>query len=124
MRPSHNPARTARRKTELYDKLGSERPVCLYCSYAEPVALRRAPRKFLEAHHLVGRKDDPDLAVFVCRNCHALLHENLLDAEAHLRGEADPVRRVTTMLRAEAVHFEMLASAKRQQAALLEGEKQ
>jgi hypothetical protein len=60
----------------------------------------------------------------LCQNCHALAHENLLDAQVDLEPEPDPVKRVAMMLRAEAVHFEMLASAKRQQAALLEGGKQ
>jgi len=124
MRPSRNPARAARRKTELHERLGSERPVCIYCGYAEPLALRRVSRKFLVDHHLLGRNHDPDSTAFVCRNCHALAHEKLLDAGVDLQPEPDPVKRVATMLRAEAVHFEMLASTKRQQAALLEGGKQ
>jgi hypothetical protein len=84
MRPSHNPARAARRKTELCERLGSERPFCVYCGYAEPVALRRISRKFLPEHHLLGRNHDGDLTVLVCLNCHALLHEIFLDAEIDL----------------------------------------
>ena len=121
MRPSRNPARAARRKTELHEKLGSERPVCIYCGCAEPVALRPVTRKFLVDHHLFGRNHDPNSTVFACLNCHAMAHERMLDAEVDLEPELDPVKRVATMLRAEAVHFEMLASAKRQQAALIEG---
>jgi len=50
------------------------------------------------------------------------VHDELLrDAEVDLKLEPDPVKRVAMMLRAEAVHFEMLASSKRRQAALLEG---
>lgn len=49
------------------------------------------------------------------------MHDELLDnAEVDLKPEPDPIKRVATMLRAEAVHFEMLASSKRRQAALLE----
>lgn len=121
MRPSRNPVRAARRNTELRERLGSERPVCFYCGYAEPVALRRVSRKFLPEHHVLGQNHDPDLTVLVCLNCHAFLHERL--TEVDLQPEPDPVKRVATMLRAEAVHFEMLASTKRQQAALLEGAK-
>lgn len=124
MRPSRNPARAARRKTELRERLGTERPVCFYCGYAEPVALRRVSRKFLPEHHVLGRNHDPDLTIFVCQNCHVLSHERLLDAAIDLRPESDPRKRVATMLRAEAVHFEVLAHTKRQQAALLEREKQ
>ena len=120
MRPPRNQARAARRKTELHEKLGSERPACIYCGCAEPVALLRVSRKFLVDHHELGRSHDPDSTVFVCRNCHALAHEKLLDAGVDLQPESDPVQRVAMMLRAEAVHLEMLADAKRRQAALLD----
>ena len=124
MRPARNPARAARRNTELRERLGSEEPVCFYCGFAKPVALRRLCRKCFIKHHPLGRKHDPNLVVLVCLNCHALLHERLPDAEVDLQHEHDPGKRVATMLRAEAVHCEMLANTKRQQAALLEGRKQ
>jgi len=121
IRPSRNPARAARRKTELLQRLGAERPVCIYCGCAELLALRRLSRKFLREHHVLGRNHDPDLRVFVCLNCHAVLHDEMLpDAEVNLEPEPDPIKRVAMMLRAEAVHFEMLASSKRRQATLLE----
>jgi len=124
MRPPQNPVRAARRKTELQEKLGSERPRCMYCGCAEPVVLRRVTRKFLVNHHLLGRNHDPDSELILCQNCHALAHENLLDAEVDLEPESDPVQRVAKMLRIEAVHDEMMADAKRRQAAPLEGGKQ
>jgi hypothetical protein len=117
---SQNPARAARRTRELRDKLDSEQPVCFYCGYAEIAVLRRVSRRLLEKHHLFGRNHDPNLTVHVCLNCHALQHERLLDASVDLRPEANPVKRVITMLRAEAVHHEALAGTKRLQAALLE----
>lgn len=120
----HNPARAARRKTEFQERLGSERPRCMYCGCAEPVALRRVTRKFLVDHHLLGRNHDPDSELILCQNCHALAHENLLDAEVDLEPESNSVKRVAMMLRAEAVHFEMLADTKRNQAELLERKKQ
>jgi hypothetical protein len=96
----------------------------MYCGCAEPVALRRVTRKFLVDHHLLGRNHDPDSQLVLCQNCHALAHENLLDAEVDLEPESNPVKRVAMMLRAEAMHFEMMADAKRRQAALLEGGRQ
>jgi hypothetical protein len=120
----HNPAREARRKTELHEKLGSERPRCIYCGCAEPVALRPVTRKFLRDHHVLGRNHDPDTRSVLCQNCHALAHENLLNAEVDLEPESNPVKRVAKMLRAEAVHLEMMATAKRRQVALLEGGRQ
>lgn len=121
---THNPVRAARRKVELSESFGDERPVCMYCGCAELSLLRRVSRKFLEEHHLLGRNHDPNLTVFLCRNCHALSHEHLLDAGVDLQSEPDPIKRVATMLRAEAVHFEMLAQTKRWQADLLEKEEQ
>jgi hypothetical protein len=53
-------------------------------------------------------------------NCHAVSHETLDDVGVELQELRDPVERVAAMLRAEAVHFEMLANSKRRQAALLE----
>jgi len=119
----HNPARAARRKTELQERLGSEQPRCMYCGCAEPVVLRPVTRKFLVIHHLLGQNHDPDSKLFLCQNCHALAHENLLNASVDLEPEPNPVKRVAKMLRAEAVHLEMMADAKRRQAALLGGEK-
>ena len=125
MGPTRNPVRAARRKTELREKLGAERPACFYCGCPELVALRRVSRKFLREHHVLGRNHDPDLTVLVCLNCHAQLHDQALpDAEIDLQQEPDPGKRVATMLRAEAVHLEMLASSKRRQAALLDGKTQ
>jgi hypothetical protein len=120
---SRNPVRAARRKTELRDRLGAERPSCLYCGYTDLIALRQVSRKFLPEHHVFGRKHDPDLVVFACLNCHAVMHELLSDAGIELREVPEPVMQVATMLRAEAVHFEMLANSKRRQAGILEGEK-
>ena len=122
-RRSRNPARAARREAELREKLGTERPSCIYCGYGELVALRRISRKLLPEHHVLGRKHDSDLFVIACLNCHAVTHELLSNAGVELQPVSDPVMRVATMLRAEAVHLEMLASSKRKQAALLEGSK-
>jgi hypothetical protein len=123
MKLSQNPARAARRKTELRERLGAEWPICIYCGYSELVALRKISRKLLPEHHVWGQNHDPDLTVIACLNCHAVIHERLNDAEVELEPLSDPKERVATMLRAEAVHLEMLASSKRKQAALLEGMK-
>lgn len=124
MTPSHNPARAARRKIELRERLGVERPTCIYCGYGELVALRRVTHKVISEHHVFGRNHDPDLVVFACLNCHAVMHELLSDAAVELQPDHDAVERVAKMLLAEAVHFEMLANSKRRQAALLETRKQ
>jgi hypothetical protein len=122
--PSQNPVRAARRQTELRQKLGEERPTCIYCGCPDLVALRRIPAKLLPEHHPLGKNHDPDLTVIACLNCHAVAHELLDDAGVELELVPDPVKRVEAMLRAEAVHLEMLANAKRKQADLLARSKQ
>ena len=92
----------------------------MFCGCAELAVLRPVSRTLLEEHHLLGRNHDPNLTAFACLNCHTLAHEALLDAGVDLQPESDPVKRVATMLRAEAVVFEMLARTKRQQAEWLE----
>lgn len=122
--PARNPVRAARRTAELRDLLGSERPACIYCGCPELAALRRVSSKILRVHHVLGQNHDPNLTVLVCLNCHAVLHDELFpDADIAVQPESDPVKRVATMLRAEAIHLEMLAYSKRRQAALLEEEK-
>jgi hypothetical protein len=122
-RSCRNPARAARRETEVSEKLGAEGPACIYCGHSELPALRRISRKHLREHHLLGRNHDPDLTVFVCLNCHAMVHDEILpNAGVDLELESDPIKRVAMMLRAEAVHLEMLARSKRRQATLLERE--
>jgi hypothetical protein len=123
MGAASNPVRAARRQTEHHERLGSEHAICFYCGFPEPVALRRASRRFLDEHHPVGRNHDPNLTIFLCRNCHALAHEQLLDAGVELKTALNPVGRAASMLRAQAVHFERLARTNRELAALLETEK-
>jgi hypothetical protein len=118
-----NPVRSARRKTELHERLGSEDPVCFYCGFAVVVALRRFCRKCFEEHHPEGCNHDPNSTIFVCRNCHAVIHELLLDDGVNLKTISDPIGRVAAMLRAEAVHFEAMARTKRMQAEWLEMER-
>lgn len=115
-----NPVRSARRKAELQERLGSEHPFCSYCGYSVAAALIRVRRKPFDKHHHEGKNHDSDPTILVCRNCHGLRHEELLDAGVELGATADPIKRVAMMLRAEAVHFEALAQTKRKQADLLE----
>jgi hypothetical protein len=57
----------------------------------------------------VGEAHDPDLTAFVCRNCHYLATENLLQAGVSMFPEADPLKRAAIQLRALSVHQRMLA---------------
>jgi len=125
----NDPIRTAGRETRRLERLGSGPLVCILCGYTDPVALipvskawlqeHGVPRSLLEDHPFYGENHDPEATVLICRNCHAVVHEGLLQAGVSLLPEPDPVARVALMLDAEAVFFEALAAAKRRSAKIL-----
>jgi hypothetical protein len=114
------PIRTARRKERRLVRLGSDHPTCQYCGIAEVAVLMSVSKKFLEDHHVVGDSHDPILTVPLCRNCHYMATENLLQAGVEMLPEKNPVKRAAMMLRGLAVHHEMLAGANRRWADMLE----
>jgi hypothetical protein len=104
-----NPIRTARRRTRQVNRLGTDSPICFRCGCAEVALLKKVSRRFLEDHHIVGEAHDPDLTEFLCRNCHYLATENLLQAGVSMFPEPDPVKRIANELRALSVHHQTLA---------------
>jgi hypothetical protein len=102
-----NPARAARRKAEALEHLGTEQARCVYCGNTDPLVVR--PRR-IENHHIFGEDRDP-LTIPACLNCHAVAHEHLQDAEVPMTQEKEPIKFARAILRALAVHFELLAKA-------------
>jgi hypothetical protein len=115
-----NPIRTARRKVRRINRLGTDSPTCLYCGCPEIALLKRVSKKFLEAHHFLGETHDPNLTLFLCRNCHYRATENLLQADVSMLPEPDQVKRAAIMLRALSVHHRMLSDTHERLAASLE----
>lgn len=108
-----NPARSARREIEALERLGTERPQCMYCGFAgNPVAFHK--------HHPLGKNHDPEFTVLICLNCHALAHEILRDAGIDLRPVLDPKKQLAARLRAKAIHLEQLAKSTWGEVTLLE----
>jgi hypothetical protein len=107
MTAPHNPARTARRKAEALEQLGTEQVRCQYCGNTDPLVVRR--RRIVD-HHIFGRDRDP-LEVSSCLNCHSVAHEHLLDADVPMTQEKDPTKFARAIFRALAVHFDLLAKA-------------
>jgi len=95
-------------------------PTCLYCGSSEIALLRKVSKKFLEAHHLFGESHDSNFTVLLCRNCHYLATENLLQSDVSMLAEPDQVKRTTIMLRALSVHHRMLSETHWRLAASLE----
>jgi hypothetical protein len=107
MRPSHNPARAARRKEEALAQSGDEHLRCIYCGNADPLVVR--PRR-IQDHHFLSRERD-SVTEPVCLNCHAVAHEHIRDVEVAMKCERDPVVFARAIFRLLAVHFSLLADA-------------
>ena len=71
------PVQDAVRRQRRTDRLGPD-AACALCGVRTPEALIVVDRSLLERHHVVGRANDGDLTVPVCRNCHAVLTEGQL----------------------------------------------
>jgi hypothetical protein len=101
-------------------QLGADCPACIYCGCSEIALLRKVTKKFLEAHHLFGESHDSNFTVLLCRNCHYLATENLLQADVSMLPEPDQVKRTAIILRALSVHHRMLSETHWRLAASLE----
>ena len=125
----HDPIGTAIRQKRRQERFGEDPALCILCGCSDTVALidktadwlkrHGIPNSLLEQHHPAGQHHDPELTVLICRNCHAILHEGILQAGVNMRPEPDPISRVATMLEALSVFFKMLAAAMSKWAELL-----
>ncbi len=120
-----DPIGTAIRRQQRQVRLGGGPRICILCGCSDPIALIAKTEDWLERHtlfelhHPAGQHHDPELTVLICRNCHAMLHEGLLQAGVNMRPEPEPIMRVATMLDALAVFFKMFAAALSKWAELL-----
>ena len=104
-----NPIQTAARHAQAKRRLGPD-AVCVQCGMANLSALTPTPKSLLEAHHVVGRAHEPALTVPLCRNCHAILTEQLRRVGASMRPAATVLDRLVAMLRALGAFFQQLGS--------------
>jgi hypothetical protein len=116
-----DPNRTAIRLARRLERLGPD-PVCVLCGYLDPFALIPILRTLLEKHHVVMEAHDGELTAPVCRNCHAVATEKLLQERISPQFEPDNRIRIALVLTALAVFFEMLAPALRRWAEQLREE--
>jgi hypothetical protein len=70
MNPIANDARLARRERRLPDDYE-----CLLCQIRAPEVLLRFYGDLIEFHHLAGYRNDSQLGVMLCLNCHAIATE-------------------------------------------------
>ena len=119
------PNATALREARRLQSLGDIPSVCAFCGYdglvitvtAKWLKAHGVPRKFLEDHHVVGRKHDPKLIIPLCRNCHGECDEGLLREGIGNRFKRDPRERIALTLEAQAAFYEDFAKAQRRLAA-------
>jgi len=130
-----DPIRTARRRTQRVERLGSD-AFCLLCGYRCLEALTQASRRWVEArgvtkerinrlleqHHMFGAAHDPNLLLTVCLNCHREITEGLAREGVSMYPDNDQQKLIILVLRASAVLFDFLARSYRKWASLLERE--
>lgn len=102
--PTIDPVANTVRRAKREQLLGDD-PVCLLCGLANIDSLIAVSRGVLEAHHLVGRANDGDLTVPLCRNCHAEITEGYRDAGVPLNAPPTFLHKIAAILRAFGAFF-------------------
>ena len=90
-------AETRRAKRERI--LGDD-AACVLCGLGTLASLVSVSRNVVEAHHVVGRANDAELTVPLCRNCHAEVTEGYRDAGVPLNRPPTLLHRLVAILRA------------------------
>ena len=90
--------------------------LCVLCGERDPEVLTQrpsgpVPASVLEAHHLGGRANDPDLTVVLCLNCHRRMSARMPPFGVQLATDSEQTspERLVSVLRGLAVFFEQLA---------------
>jgi hypothetical protein len=82
------------------ERLLGDNPACVLCGLATLYSLIAVQRNVLEAHHIVGRANDEQLTVPLCRNCHAEITEGYRDAGVPLNRPPTLLHKLAAILRA------------------------
>ena len=104
--PIDNELRLHRRRARL-----DPGAVCVLCleTDLQVLAPRRIRRHLLEGHHVVLVRNDEELEVVLCLNCHAKIHSGLLLADVDPKETRSGfLERLATVLRAVGVFFSHL----------------
>ncbi len=105
---TQNPVQNAVRQKRREERLGPD-AACALCGVPTPEALLCVDRSLLEEHHVVGRANDRDLTIPVCRNCHAVLTEGQLAEGVPLTRQRSLLERLRAILLALAAFLTHLA---------------
>ena len=100
--PIMTEARHARRLARLRGATA-----CALCGEPDLAVLDPVGRGLLEAHHVSGVANDPDLTIALCCNCHRKLTEHQLRAGVDLRHvNRDDLMHMADTLYAQSIFFE------------------
>jgi hypothetical protein len=99
-----------RRRQRALERLGSNKPRCIFCDCDDPLAL--------ELHHIAGAAFDHEKVV-VCRNCHRRLSDWQKDHALKQNDPPSDLERIAHFLEGLADLFEMLVERLREFAATL-----
>jgi hypothetical protein len=119
MRTNSLAARTAARKAKR-SRIFGPNAVCMFCKFDNPVALIAVNRTLLEEHHVHGAAHEDGTRIPVCRNCHALLTEGLLENGTSMKSKRSLLERIVEMCRALEVFHRAAAVANTDLAAELD----
>lgn len=97
-----DPLQTEVRRTRRRERLG-ENPQCILCGCGQAEALTvprgKVRRYVLEEHHPAGWKNDPELKVILCLNCHRVATEKCRRAGVSLDWPPTLLHRIVALLR-------------------------
>lgn len=102
--PIGNDARRKRRQR----RLGPDAS-CILCGEEELASLDEIKGKYLEDHHVCARRQDPELIVPVCANCHRQLGIGLKDLGLEATEPETLLHRIRNILLGLASFFDDLA---------------
>jgi hypothetical protein len=103
--PIGNDARRAVRERRVAGQ------ACAVCGEVDPETLVAIGRTLLEFHHVAGEANDPDVGLWLCRNCHAISSARQRDVGVDLRRDErrHVLERLEAALRSIASFLELLA---------------
>jgi hypothetical protein len=97
--PIKKDARHSRRKRLRLNR------TCIVCGLSDPASLVITKRSLIEQHHLVGRVNEADLTVPLCRNHHAQLTAKYTDEGISMKPPETILHRLEVIARAIGVFF-------------------
>lgn len=78
---------------------------CAQCGIGNFETLRPVKASLIESHHVVGRANDSDLVVPLCKNCHALATEKLAQVGASMNPPNTVLHKLVEVLKALGAFF-------------------